>query len=419
MGYFPEQSITLKGQLYVKESGNYFVVSENPLGGLNWGAVSIVHVTTDQSLYTCVESVLTRTEGNKYFFRINELYENAHIGDSTIPNCLDVTSEVHFLSHWLLPKMLDVTFLDDDSLFLRVDVHKSKNWDFNVLPGITVKFEASTQINTRRDFIKLNERSSLKIVSNNNLPRNELFACYYSFLIFFTLFLRKSPRTTRLVFSISNVEVELLGLSKEIEESPFNILIHLKDISNFNVLILNYFNKKNEYNAVIKLLESSLINIQPEIKFLHLTQSLELFHRTFYENDISSRNRISSLISTAGNRGSTGWIQRMRYLHLLEMPNSAGINISFPLASDLFSQKLTKSRNYYTHYGDDTDVWGHFELYAINPMLKIWLRCLILNQLGMEVQSINKVAASERQNNIATDLCSNKYSMRYQNDFTL
>src|SRR5689334_7014299 len=93
---FPEQSITLKGQLYVKESGNYFVVSENPLGGLNWGAVSIVHVTTDQSLYTCVESVLTRTEGNKYFFRINELYENAHIGDSTIPNCLEVTSEVHF-----------------------------------------------------------------------------------------------------------------------------------------------------------------------------------------------------------------------------------------------------------------------------------------------------------------------------------
>lgn len=417
--YFPEQNLSLGGQLYIKETGNYFVLSDNPLGGLNLGAISISHVTTDQYLYTCVESILTKSEGNKYFFRINELYRNAHIADSTIASCLNITSEIHFLSSWLLPRMFDLTYLEEEKLYLRIDVHRSKIWDFDILPGISIKLEAYTLINTRRDEIKLREQSTLKIISDRDLPRNELFATFYTFLIFFTLFIRKSPRTTKLAFSILSVEVELLGLSKEVEESPFDILIHLKDIPNFDIIIWNYFTRKDEYNAIVTLWENSLTSMQPEIKFLHLTQSLELFHRTFYENDIASRNRVYNLISNTPNRGSRVWTQRMRYLHLLELSDSASINICFPLASDLFSEKLTKSRNYYTHYGNDTNVWGHFELYAINQTLKTWLRCLILHHLGVDTTNINKVAAKERQNNIATDVCSNKYSMRYQNDFTL
>lgn len=416
---FPELNLSINGLLYITESRNYFVLPENPLGKYVWGTIAIAYVTTNQNYYTCIECFLYKSDNNNYFFTITELYENDHIEDSTIPDCSGLTAEIQFLTNWLLPRMLQFEHVEDEDLFAIVNINKSKTWNFDIQPGLTIEFEAYTTIKLNRQQIKVTEQSILRINPNRVLARNEMFSFFYSFLIFFTLFLRKAPLTTKLSFSKGSNEIKLLGLSKEIEENTFDILLQLGEINDFDVLLLNYFKSRDEYNEIIQLWDSRLKEMRPEIKFLHFTQSLELFHRTFYQNDTRSRNRINTIIQTTFNRSSSSWTQIMRYYHLLEITVRLGILIPFTLQTDVFADRLTKSRNFYTHYSNQTDVWGHFELYSINNLLKMWLRSLILNQLGLQIDVINKAIKREHYQQLNNDILKNKYSMRFGNDFTI
>jgi hypothetical protein len=196
--------------------------------------------------------------------------------------------------------------------------------------------------------------------------------------------------------------------------------LEFSEIENFQVLVTNYYSECDIYNSLIQLWEISLDNVDPEISFLQLTQGLELFHKSFHQSDEGIRQSVFAEMKSHFKDFSGGkkWLQKMIYYHLLKIVQQININFPFPENSIDFLNKLTASRNYYTHYSNDLEAWNYHELLKINAILKLWLRCLLLNKLGVANESLQKVLKRELLYTRQTVIFENKYSMRFNNWFT-
>lgn len=417
--YFPNSDITYPGTLHTSDNDMFFVLKENPNGRNSWKTIEMIYAKTANGLYSCVECYLYKTDHYSYFyFAISELYKGGEILTANAPYFKRLVAEIHFLNFWLHPRLHKLEFRG--SVIEKVSISDNKVFSFKISDDLIIGFESFSAINAEQSEIILKEKSVFFINSSKDITRPLLFNKFYSFLILFSLFLKKIPGTTKLNFESAFDSLECLNTNKSIRESPIHIIIRFNEIMNMQSILNVYFSKSSEYNSIIQLWQVSFESIDPEISFLHLTQSLELFHKTFHQNDELVRQEVhSEMLSCYSDFKKTKkWVQKMVYHHLYNIAQSWSITVPISLSAIDFINKLTDSRNYYTHYTNRNNHWNHHELIKINHYLKLWVRCLLLNNLGIEQTLIIKVAQSEKQMQRGTIIFENKYSMRYQNWFT-
>ena len=419
---FPDiNSKTLKGTLHITQNDKFFILNENPFNPHSWKTISIVYVQTPSESYSCVECLLYRSTLNKYYYTVTELYQGKFIDRSETKIFKSITTEIFFLTDWLSPKLFEVKTTKDENYFTTLKVRQSERYIFKLIEDKELLFEAYTSVKQSTDLISYTNNSMMKITSENNSCRQELFSLYYSFIIFYTLFVRSIPRTIDLIFTDNeDNDIRLLGLDNAPERNSFDILLRFKKIENFQSVIQKYFEKKNDYNLIIQLWQGSFKQNDPEVSFLHLTQGIEVFHRTFYQNDPNQKKAIATEVCQMFKTTKifTEWNQIMVYYHLVKLTKSLKIEIAFPEDHPKFIKCLRSSRNFYTHHNEEKNIWSHFELFTINNFLKTWLRALLLSQLNVSLKNINSCIIQESRFLENDDIFKNEYSMRYQNNFT-
>lgn len=416
----PKSDTIYSGTLHITNEDMFFVLRENPNGRNSWNSIEIIYAKTANGFYSCVECYLYKTDHYSYFyFTISELYKGDKILLANFPIYTKLVAEVHFLNFWLHPRLHEFEYKEMQVDKIRIS--KSKIFKYKLTDDLTIGFESYSNIKTGLGQLKLKEKSVVFIESNKNTTRQFLFNKFYSFLILYTLFLKKVPGTLKLKFGTNIDFTECLNTNKKINESPFDTLIRLSEIHNFNDVIFKYFSNSSIYNSIIQLWQVSFELIDPEIAFLHLTQSLELFHKSFHQNNenvrIEIKNEMNLLFPEIKKIKTKKWLQKMIYYHLFKISDDLELNIPFPSPCTDFINKLTNSRNYYTHYTDGIQHWNYHELFKINQFLKLWVRCLILENLDIEKEVILKISKQKiaQQDSVIFE---NKYSMRFGNWFT-
>ena len=183
---------------------------------------------------------------------------------------------------------------------------------------------------------------------------------------------KKIKKPINLFYSRKSVRIE----SKELEDE--DILIMYKDIKeDFDKIISNWYELQKKLHPIPNLINKYFSNegIFNENLFLYITKSLEVFHREFVAKGSKFNKRLNDLLNEY----------------------SLGILNDLVKDKETFSQLVTNSRNYYTHY---STVKGGFargvELYYLTEKLKLLLTICILHKTGLSKEWIENLLKKKK-----------------------
>ena len=407
------------GFIYRNGKETYITFNEIPYPDNTWKAIDVLYANTGEKFYTGIHCSVFTYGHSEMKYLISEFYEGKLPGNSNDTYFEKLTAEVFFLNQWLRPKQIEYKSVSDPYL-IAVYGNKNKPYSFAINSNITLIIEGYIKFSTRYDEVVINEKSFLSLVSEKKISRSELFFKFYYFLIFFVLFCKRVPRTINLSFYTESEEFKLLGLHTQGDKSDFITLLNFNDLTNLDIVLLRYYNNAETYGEVIQLLEKSLEMANQEVCFLHLTQALELLHKTRFENDKAIEEQIAKEVDSSfrPQQKSKRWNQLMRYYHFYQLSIKLDLNINFQGDHIEFLRRLRNSRNYYTHYDKKGYVWKYMELYPVNNILMTWLRSMILYDLSVEPAKIKKSVRMEMKSFREENIFENPFSMRYKNYFS-
>lgn len=417
--FFPDGR-KLIGRLIFTEQHYIVEFNENPNGRMSTKSIRVVfcECNSENKKYTLVHCILLNTNLDKCSYLVNEIYDGEWIKSGNEEEFIGLTASLTYLTSWLHFDLFDLTHLDNKEYYFSVKVRPNKTQKIHYCEYRQIVFDGGSGVQMEKNNITIIKKSTFEIVSKSPISRQELFQDYSSFLNLFTLFLRKLPNTFHLKYIRNDSELKLLLKNEEdISESPFDVLIRLDELEGFDKIIVNYFKSKLKFDSIIELWGVCMKKIDPEISFLHLTQSMELIHKCFFQNENSFQKLSEQTFIEFRDRCKeppNRWIQIMRYLHLFNIIEELGIKVPFNNKKKDFILNLLDSRNFYTHHDQKEFVWSHFELYAINNILRVWMRGLLLNQLEVSIKNIQKCINSDFYSSIDIDIFRNPYSMRYR-----
>lgn len=410
------------GSLFLTQDSNYFITNQRINFSDKYRIFDVIYVKTHLKEFTCVRCIPYKTSGTQAYYLIDELYDGGKLKKANIKCLKKVSAKISYLTEWINDSLLKFSQTKETGIFSKIEIKDENRYTFCLIKDIEIKLSFFTKISSSRHQFVLKDDHEIIIESNKPQTRSIFFRYYYSFIIFYSLFVKKIPRTTKLTFVDKfKSEFNLLGLGDKDDQSLFNILLPFHKIENFQEVLTTYFNSLEKYNSVVQLFLESMKENDPEITFLYLTQCLEMFHRDFIEKDSSDLKKISTEVKQVFNFKSSykKWIQLYRYFHLMKVAKENNFNLEFSKNETTFLQMLKDSRNYYTHHDRKDQIWKYSELRSINNLLRRWCRSLILFNLGIRTQEINSCIRSELISFNQSNIFENEYSMRYRNHFTI
>ncbi|MEJ8844556.1 HEPN domain-containing protein [Lacibacter sp. H375] len=402
------------GVLIISSKQKVIEFSEHPYGRMSFDTIPIMFCYSPKQNFTLIQSIFSKSNGNKVSYIINELYDNIvdDLFDSKAYTSLN--AEVTNMSNWIPPKLIDISHEKGGEKLISVSIGNEVSIEYFLSEEYFLKFLLRPHFSLKSGEVRFFEDVSMTVYAANPTSRNRLFAAYYSLLNFYTLFLTVVPNTKKLVFERGVQFVNLILSEVDFEESRFHVLLQYNEVENFSVVVQKYFSQREKFDQVVSLWETGLKSNNPEIIFLYLTQSIEVLHKYFYEDDVELRDRIKSEVDVEfglQNNKRKEWTNMMRYFHFFSILESEGLKIDLPLEKKEFLSYLLDSRNYYTHYDEKSFVWTIFQLYEINKVVRIFMRALILVSLGIDTKKIQIVIKREFYHSLEMDISKNQFSM--------
>lgn len=192
------------------------------------------------------------------------------------------------------------------------------------------------------------------------------------------------------------------------ETLPFNYTYRLEDITNGNIVNI-WFDNYGKLKPVLDLyfLAISYNNVTAEMRFLNIVQALETFHARFVTDNAKAYiKKVDSAIKSnkcphnwgdflcnsyqKSHTGSIYLISRLADLSYSdgEMPFHPGSS-NIP---DSYMEKVVKTRNYYTHYGESLIpyIFSVEELPWVTEELRCLLEYHILKLIGFDEIEIHR-----------------------------
>lgn len=392
--------------------------NENPNGRMSTQTLPVVFCKAENKNYTLVHCICSKVNLKKSSYVINELYEGDFINPGLEKDYLSLTVTILSLTNWLKMDIFSLKNSDPQDYYFSLKAHPNKKHKITYEKNKHLMFEGGSEVKMDRNEISILKKSSLSVVSESPISRQELFQNYFSFLNLYSLFLRKLPETSSLSFKKESSELKLLLYPIEDKnERLSDILISFDKLTAFQEIVSRYFENRLKFDQIIPLWEASMKErLDPEIVFLHLTQSIELFHKCFFEKSSFLKEIGSEIVKEFNLRYKNlpdKWLQIMRYYHLYKITEEIGLKVPFSKEKADFILHLLDSRNFYTHHDEKEFIWSHFELYSINNILRVWMRGLLLNQLQLSISDIQRCINADFYNSMDIDVFKNPFSMRY------
>lgn len=187
---------------------------------------------------------------------------------------------------------------------------------------------------------------------------------------------------------------------RKTERSLFEheMFFQLSDIIDFfNEAIQKWFDAHKEIDSVCNLFFE--VFHQPEMylrhRFLNVAQAIETYHRKRRKNEVlpkkEHKQKISEIILKVDEQHQN-WLKdqlafsnepRLR-ARVLELSTEAEEIISgFITTPEEFAGKVTKARNYLTHYGNKKDKPSNNELFLFTQTLLYLLQYCLLGEIGI------------------------------------
>jgi ApeA N-terminal domain 1 len=231
---------------------------------------------------------------------------------------------------------------------------------------------------------------------------------------FFTLAYFSEPHIEAIKFNQDDniIDCKYVGQddvnsSKKVHRRDF--LFEYKIIAtDFEKIFNQWKHLNNIVKPVINVLQESFgnRNILSENKFLNLMQGIETFHRRTRQNEKESKQihkeKMHEIISTCPDSFQDWLKSKLHFsneLSLHERLVQLFEEIDSSLKNHLFKdvEKLIKdsknTRNYFTHYDKTLEkkALSGKELFLITEKLKIFLLIILLQETGINLESVNKI----------------------------
>lgn len=275
----------------------------------------------------------------------------------------------------------------------------------------------------------LEQYVELRIDFSANTHINEILELLNIIIRFLTLVITK-PVEIKTISLVSNTNEFALERYNKFKDKIDYINSHVKCYLNENTIkcydmIFSYPAIKNKFQEVLNKWFLSYENLEPVFNlffatifnsklytndiFLNLIRAIESYHRRVYDiNEISKEEcakRIKELIEIKPEYKE--WLNiRLKYAFELTLRKrlkklfSEFDNLFNDYISDskIFSDRLTDTRNYYTHFDENLkqNCFHGLELYYAGLKLKILLIACFLKELGFNIDEIDKMIKENR-----------------------
>lgn len=393
--YLPGQKEeTREGSLRVPKEGKPFFIFYKPFPGQRgFQSLDLVYGVTKAGgvKYSFVNCYFIQHTNQRHKYGINELYENAWVEEATTGCYRSVTFSVSHLTLFIDQRR--TSSFGDIAQDNRITIHPPFIKESHFADGCVLQMQQYTQSRYNTRGVTIADRSCFNIKGPKQLSRWKLFDLGAAAIKLFSLFTLKTPVLDKAIFfTEDDRRVELtLGSNKPPDEPGFLPVTYGDLVDQWDAIVNVFFARQQEFVKIIDLLEESLTNHTAEIAFLNATTALEVIHKSFYapmdETEITAvKEELQQAIGLNPKQGVTQ-IHRHYYLLKQLLPMPAFEQRVDNLAA--FANKLTNSRNYYTHYGEKKgEVWTANQLHLVNNLLQQMLRTLVLQQLKVPEESI-------------------------------
>jgi len=338
-----------------------------------------------------------------YIYVINEIYEDEWIRTSQEKKYFGASIRLTHLELWDINRLIKFISSNEEKSLYEL---KEKIIDsFRV--NKTLNLSIIKHIKWQRDLNKFHceEVSEIFFENKKKVSRKQILEDAILFKNFFNLF-----TTTPIHFKYLNLlnsekkEIKVdFNFHKTEKEDRFNILIERKEIeADLNNILPKLYSKKNELNEVIQLFVQSYLLTNMQLSFLSIAKGIELYHKAFKEvnnkillKELATKIK-SEFDSFTHKKVNPVWSFNIRLYHLHTILKNFDSYSSNPVFNIAFIERLYHSRNYYTHlFEKNKYLWDNTELNNANIHLRIFLRTLILNEIGVKKEIIEKLIKTE------------------------
>lgn len=292
----------------------------------------------------------------------------------------NISSNYNYSSRHNFVKGLSSEYIE--SFKVTPDKKQDYNWFDNVIKSINRLL--ILLINETSDFEKITFFGNQKNIQGTDLKTREKYYLYFSYR---KRDIQKSLDTRKMLFTFQDVQDKL------------------------NIILDNWFEKEAELENVYNLYFSDFFNKNEnmETKFLNATQTLEVFHRSMGHGKLFSDEERDSYIE-AINEAIKDHLpesiysevnQKLKYFNeysLSKRLRDIGNDLNKETKKFLFEKnrnsrdffhKVVMTRNYLTHYGEQTPKkFKGFESYYATIILKVLSGILLFKELGMKEEEI-------------------------------
>ncbi|WP_276133072.1 HEPN domain-containing protein [Polluticoccus soli] len=257
--------------------------------------------------------------------------------------------------------------------------------------------------------VRIRQAPIFKLIPSSLTSFNDFHETYSSFNSFLSINYFSYPKQLSVTFYIDKeaddkhganfIKVDLyfqrgVDFKNKRHDSRHRFLLEYKNYGeHFDQFVTRWYELEEIVEASISILTETLMNRgnPMELHFISLVQALENYHRRVIDSNKKSLNiRLDEIVS--------------------RLPSKVADVL---LSSEIdFTKRVTKNRNYYTHYSEDHKKFAHSisELFVLSEKLKLILIVSLMIDLGLAAEKIELYVLTKGMYNFNHIIDAKKYT---------
>jgi hypothetical protein len=421
--FLPERPDDIdKGRLYIDEDGkDYIEYRSKGIGHFDLLKVIFATAIDSKEKYSLSNCTIKQSNGNLCRYLVNELYRGNHITKVLENNCNEAEARMTGLTNWLNHSRIipEINFSDEDS---KIHIKNEFRKPFSLSENIKLELIEYCKFNFDKNETHLHNKSSVRFISQAAVSRMELHKNVLAFAGFLTMFCDEPVKLISENFVsgddsvIEHLSIRELKVRDEYDNRALFTYDKMELLCEKAFQI--FYADRDKFMRIIDLFTASVRNSTSEVSFLNITTAFEVIHKEFLErdNEDTRQSLLNELKELGLSSNANKWTQIIRYWHLIKLTEHIDFFKQYFRNQQETVKILRASRNYYTHYTETNDeIWTPNKLFYINKLLRQLLKGIILLQLELPADLINKLL-NNRAAVFYQDYEGNEYSVLYLND---
>lgn len=397
--------IKVDGYLYKVTDGWELITKKGFLKNKDFEEHNVIYGITHRKdkKYSFIGCFSTFVSADKHVWAINEVCEDEWVKTNNTKDYFGVLFEISYLDQWLPDSLINLAQHSESKRIF--EFKNSQKEPFQITKSLRLEISRHLSIKINLRSLSAKETAYVTINSSKKASRKELAIQVLLFKNFFNLFTTKAVHliTFHLLKKNNRSTQSTINFYPTESEKPSNILVKKNEVDDeITPVLTELYRRQNEFSSVLSLFAESFRQNNSQARFLSLVKGLEVYHKTFKEEKNKALlKKLATEVKSNFKSFSTknvnpAWSFNIRLCHLHQILLEHNDYRENKVLNYDFLDYTYNSRNYYTHFFETNNyVWSIGDLYKHNNKLKLILRILILNELGISKNVISKIIKIE------------------------